>query len=35
MKNEIVNQDQEAKSPIQDKLKEKHTKTHTNQINKD
>ena len=35
MKNEIVNQDQEAKSPIQDKLKEKHTKTHANQTNKD
>ena len=32
---EIVNQVQEAQSPIQDKPKEKHAKTHTNQINKD
>ena len=30
MEKEIVNQVQEAKSPIQDKPKEKHTKTHTN-----
>ena len=34
MEKEIVNQVQEAKSPIQDKAKEKHTKTHTNQTNK-
>ena len=33
MEEEIVNQVQEAQSPIQDKLKEKHTKTHTNQTN--
>ena len=33
--NEIVNQVQEAQSPIQDKPKEKHAKTHTNQTNKD
>ena len=32
---EIVNQVQEAQSPIQDKSKEKYTKRHTNQINKD
>ena len=31
MEKEIVNQVQEAQSPIQDKPKEKHTKTHTNQ----
>ena len=31
---EIVNQIQEAHSPIQHKPKEKHTKTHTNQTNK-
>ena len=30
MEKEIVNQVQEAQSPIQDKLKEKHTKTHPN-----
>ena len=35
MEKEIVNQFQEAQSPIQDKPKEKHTKTHTNQTNKD
>ena len=35
MKREIVNHVQEAQSPIQDTPKEKHTKTHTNQINKD
>ena len=36
MEKEIVNQVQEAaKSPIQDKPKEKHSKTHTNQTNKD
>ena len=35
MEKEIVNQVQEAQSPIQDKPKEKHTKTHTNQTNKD
>ena len=32
---EIANQVQEVLSPIQDKLKEKHAKTHTNQTNKD
>ena len=32
---EIVNQVQEAQSPTQDKPKEKQTKTHTNQTNKD
>ena len=35
MEKEIVNQVQKAQSPIQDKPKEKHTKTHTNQTNKD
>ena len=35
MEKEIVNQVQEVQSPIQDKLKEKHTKIHTNQTNKD
>ena len=35
MEKEIVNQVQEAQSPIQDKSKEKHAKTHTNQTNKD
>ena len=35
MEKEIVNQVQEAQSPIQDKPKEKHAKTHTNQTNKD
>ena len=35
MEKEIVNQVQEAQSPIQDKPKEKHIKTHTNQTNKD
>ena len=35
MEKEIVNQFQEAQSPIQDKPKEKHAKTHTNQTNKD
>ena len=35
MEKEIVNQFQEAQSPIQDKPKEKHTKTHTDQTNKD
>ena len=35
MEKEIVSQVQEAQSPIQDKSKEKHAKTHTNQINKD
>ena len=35
MEKEIVNQVQEAQSPIQGKPKEKHTKTHTNQTNKD
>ena len=31
---EIVTQVQQAQSPLQDKLKEKHAKTHTNQTNK-
>ena len=35
MEKEIVNQVQEAMSPIQDKPKEKHTKTHTKQTNQD
>ena len=35
MEKEIVNQFQEAQSPIQDKPKEKHSKTHTNQTDKD
>ena len=35
MEKEIVNQVQEAQSTIQDKPKEKHAKTHTNQTNKD
>ena len=35
MEKEIASQVQEAQSPIQDKLKEKHAKTHTNQTNKD
>ena len=35
MKEETVNQVQEAQSPIQDKPKEKHAKTYTNQVNKD
>ena len=35
MEKEIVNQAQEAQSPTQDKPKEKHAKTHTNQTNKD
>ena len=34
MEKERVNQVQEVQSPIQDKLKEKHTKTHTNQTNR-
>ena len=34
MEKRIVNQVQEAQSPIQDKLKEKHAKTHTNQNNR-
>ena len=34
MGKEIVNQIQEAQSPIQDKSKEKYTKTHINQTNK-
>ena len=32
---DIVNQVRGTKSPIQDKPKEKHAKTHTNQTNKD
>ena len=35
MEKEIVNQVQKVQSPIQDKPKEKHAKTHTNQSNKD
>ena len=36
MEKEIVNQVQEAKTvPIQDKPKEEHAKTYTNQTNKD
>ena len=35
MEKEIVNRVQVAQSPTQDKPKEKHTKTHTNQTNKD
>ena len=35
MEKEIVNQVQEAKSPIQDKPKEKHTNMCTNQTKKD
>ena len=35
MEKEIVNQAQEEQSPKQDKPKEKHTKIHTNQTNKD
>ena len=35
MEKEIANQVQEAQSPIQNKPKEKHTKTHTNQTDKD
>ena len=34
MEKEIVNQVQEAQSPIQDKSKEKHAKTHTHQTDK-
>ena len=34
MEKEIVNQVQEAQNPTQDKPKEKHAKTHTNQTNK-
>ena len=33
MEKEIVSQVQEAQSPIQDKSKEKHAKTHTNLTN--
>ena len=35
MEKEIVNQVHGTQSPIQDKPKEKYTKTHTNQSNKD
>ena len=35
MEKEIVNQVQEVQSPIQDKPEEKHTKTNSNQTNKD
>ena len=34
MEKEIVNQVQEAQSPVKDKPKEKHAKTHANQTNK-
>ena len=34
MGREIVNQDQEAQSPRQDKPKEEHTETHSNQTDK-
>ena len=34
MGKEIVNQIQEGQSPIKDRPKEKHAKTHTNQTNK-
>ena len=35
MRKEIVNQVQEEQSPVQDKPKEKHAKTHINQTNED
>ena len=35
MEKVVVNKVQEAQSPTQDKPKERHTKTHTNQTNKD
>ena len=35
LENEVVSEVQEAQSPIQDKPKEKHAKTHTSQPNKD
>ena len=35
MGKEIVNQIQEVQSPIHDKPKDKHIKTHTNQANRD
>ena len=35
MEKKMVNQSQEAQSPIQDKPKEKQAKTHTNQTTKD
>ena len=35
MEKEIVNQVQEAQSPIKDKPKEKHANIHTKQTNKD
>ena len=35
LEKEIVPSPRGTKSPIQDKPKEKHTKTHTNQTNKD
>ena len=34
MAKKIANQAQEAQSPMQDKPKEKHTRTHTNQTNR-
>ena len=34
MKKDIVNQVQEAQSPRQDKPREKHTETHSNQTDK-
>ena len=35
MEKEIVNQVEEAQSPLQDKPKEKHVETHINQANRD
>ena len=35
MEKEIANQVQKAQSPIQNKPKEKHAQTHTNQTDKD
>ena len=35
MEKEIVNKVQETQSPIRDKTKDKHAKTHTNQTKKD
>ena len=35
MEKKIVNHVQEAQSPMQDRPKEKHAKTHTNQTKKD
>ena len=35
MEKEIVNQVEEAQSPLQDKPNEKHIKMHINQVNRD